>query len=56
VEHDYTLLQQVRAKHVSIGITDVVRVQQNNEVGKHIFIIISINAPQDIGLLIFSNP
>ncbi|CAG8698444.1 11206_t:CDS:10, partial [Acaulospora morrowiae] len=30
--HDYTLLQQVRAKHVAIGITDVSRVQQNNEV------------------------
>ncbi|CAG8824810.1 3020_t:CDS:2, partial [Dentiscutata erythropus] len=32
-EHDYTLLQQVRTKHVSIGTADVVRVQQNNEEG-----------------------
>ncbi|RHZ81460.1 hypothetical protein Glove_120g147 [Diversispora epigaea] len=31
MEHDCTLLQQVREKHVAIGIADVVRVQRNNE-------------------------
>ncbi|CAG8611081.1 8928_t:CDS:2 [Ambispora leptoticha] len=31
MEHDCTLLQQVREKHVAISIADVVRVQRNNE-------------------------